>query len=306
MAEIILHHYGKSTFAAKARAVLGFKNLAWRSVIIPDRMPKPDLMPLTGGYRSTPVMQIGADVYCDTQRIIGELERRHPEPTLFPDHAEGLAWAMSFWTDKTLYTTVVGMVFGANADKLDAGYVADRVAHRGGQLDIAKLKAEVAQNRAQAMAQFDWVEKMLADGRDFVLGTRPGLADIDIYFVVWLVRALYPTPTEVLAPFPRLGAWADRVAAFGEGRPRAMTAEDALEVARTSHPEAPARAQGDALIGIAPGDAVTVVPDDKGRVAVSGRLLTCDRQAIALRRFDERLGEVVVHFPRAGFQVFAG
>ena len=30
-------------------------------------MPRPDLMPMTGGYRRTPVMQIGADIYCDTQ-----------------------------------------------------------------------------------------------------------------------------------------------------------------------------------------------------------------------------------------------
>ena len=91
MPEIIYHHYPKSTFAQKVRTVFGFKGLAWRSVIIPDRMPKPDLMPLTGGYRSTPVIQIGADVYCDTQCIICELERRFPEPTLFPGGREGLA-----------------------------------------------------------------------------------------------------------------------------------------------------------------------------------------------------------------------
>ena len=41
-------------------------------------MPKPDLMPLTGGYRKTPVLQIGADIYCDTQLIMLELERRAP------------------------------------------------------------------------------------------------------------------------------------------------------------------------------------------------------------------------------------
>ncbi len=43
------------------RVAFGIKGLAWKSVIIPRILPKPDLMPLTGGYRKTPVLQIGAD-----------------------------------------------------------------------------------------------------------------------------------------------------------------------------------------------------------------------------------------------------
>jgi glutathione S-transferase len=35
-------------------------------------------MPLTGGYRKTPVLQIDADIYCDTQLILREIERRAP------------------------------------------------------------------------------------------------------------------------------------------------------------------------------------------------------------------------------------
>ena len=58
--EIILHHYDGSPYSEKIRLLLGMKGLAWRSVQIPVIMPKPDLMPLTGGYRRTPVMQIGA------------------------------------------------------------------------------------------------------------------------------------------------------------------------------------------------------------------------------------------------------
>jgi len=62
MSEVILHHYPMSPYAEKTRRALGIKKLAWRSVTIPVIMPKPDLMPLTGGYRKTPVMQIGADI----------------------------------------------------------------------------------------------------------------------------------------------------------------------------------------------------------------------------------------------------
>jgi glutathione S-transferase len=90
---IILHHFDQSPFSEKVRIVFGLKNIAWTSVRISRIMPRPDLMPLTGGYRRTPVMQIGADIYCDTQCIIRELERRFPEPTLYPDGSEGVAWA---------------------------------------------------------------------------------------------------------------------------------------------------------------------------------------------------------------------
>jgi len=78
MTDMILHHYETSPYAEKVRLGLGLKGLAWASVEIPVIMPKPDLTALTGGYRKTPVLQIGADVYCDSQLIMRELERRHP------------------------------------------------------------------------------------------------------------------------------------------------------------------------------------------------------------------------------------
>src|SRR5476651_1147205 len=94
---IILHHFDQSPFSAKIRIVFGLKNIAWTSVRISRIMPPPHLMPLTGGYRRTPVMQIVADIYCDTQCIFREIERRFPEPSLFPDGPEGVAWATAMW-----------------------------------------------------------------------------------------------------------------------------------------------------------------------------------------------------------------
>src|SRR5271163_2053304 len=84
MTDIILHHYKTSPYSEKVRLGLGLKGLTWASVEIPIIMPKPDLTALTGGYRKTPVMQIGADIYCDSQWIMRELERRHPTPSFYP------------------------------------------------------------------------------------------------------------------------------------------------------------------------------------------------------------------------------
>ena len=70
MSEFILHHYWPSPFAQKIRLAFGLAGVEWNSVEIPRIPPKPNLMPLTAGYRLTPVLQIGADVYCYTQNII--------------------------------------------------------------------------------------------------------------------------------------------------------------------------------------------------------------------------------------------
>jgi glutathione S-transferase len=50
--EIILHHYVSSPFSEKVRVALGIKQLAWRAVEQPVIMPKPDLIPLTGGSQN--------------------------------------------------------------------------------------------------------------------------------------------------------------------------------------------------------------------------------------------------------------
>ncbi len=63
MTDIILHHYDTSPYAEKVRTGLGLKRLAWASVKLPVIMPKPNLTALTGGYRKTPVLQIGADIH---------------------------------------------------------------------------------------------------------------------------------------------------------------------------------------------------------------------------------------------------
>ena len=125
MSELILHHFDWSPFAEKARLALGLKGLAWRSVQIPMIMPKPDLIALTGGYRKTPVLQIGADIYCDTRLIARELERRHPKPTLFPDGDVGVSLALSHWSDTAFFEPGAGLSMALAREVPDA-VIADR------------------------------------------------------------------------------------------------------------------------------------------------------------------------------------
>src|SRR5690348_16998844 len=96
MTDIILHHYDTSPYSEKVRLGFGLKGLAWASVELPQIMPKPNLTALTGGYRKTPVLQIGADIYCDSQLIMRELERRYPTPSFYPA-GRGAADALAWW-----------------------------------------------------------------------------------------------------------------------------------------------------------------------------------------------------------------
>ena len=107
MADLILHHYATSPFSEKLRLILGYKKLAWKSVIIPQIAPKPDLVALTGGYRRTPVLQIGADIYCDTALICDVLEHLAPLPSIYPEPGKGLSRLVAQWADSTLFWTVI-------------------------------------------------------------------------------------------------------------------------------------------------------------------------------------------------------
>ena len=108
MSDLILHHYPTSPFSEKVRLILGYKQLSWQSVIIPRIMPKPDVLALTGGYRRTPFLQIGADIYCDTALICEVLEQRAPTPSLFPDGVKGVARVLAQWADGTLFWAAMG------------------------------------------------------------------------------------------------------------------------------------------------------------------------------------------------------
>ena len=307
MTAIILHNYPQSPVSEKVRVGLGIKGLSWASVEIPRIPPKPLLLALTGGYRRTPVMQIGADVYCDSQCILREIERRHPEPTFYPGGAAGMAWGVSRWTDGELFTQVIKLVLGAAGDTLPADFAKDR-----GRLylgpdwakGLERAQADLPHIAAQIRGQFGWIDQRLAAGRRFMLGDAPGLPDALAYHLVWFVRGRWPDGPGFLTQFPALEAWEARVRAIGHGTVGAMSAEDALAVARAARPETPEAADPGDPQGLTPGMKVTIVPDfDGGEEAVAGRVRAVDRETIAVLREDPQAGRVCVHFPRVGYRV---
>jgi glutathione S-transferase len=242
---IILHHYDISPYSEKVRLGLGLKGLAWASVEIPVIMPKPDLTALTGGYRKAPVLQIGADIYCDTQLIMRELERRHPSPSFYPA-GRGAADALAWWAEKTMFSPAAGVFFAKKPDALPEGFLEDRAKFSGRNIDPAAMMAAVPYLLDQLRAHFHWLDQMMADGRLFLQGSAVGLADLAAYHPIWFLQRNFGPAAAPLGGFPRLLSWAERVAAIGHGERRPMTSQEALAVASaatssTAHRRRPRR-----------------------------------------------------------------
>lgn len=300
--EIILHHYDVSPFSEKIRLIFGLKGIGWKSVLIPPVMPKPDLMPLTGGYRKTPVMQVGADVYCDTQLIADELERRFPHASLFPG-GHGLHRPASMWADRTWFAVTAGLVFGANCDAIPDEFLKDRSEFSGRPLDREMLKRGVGPMRVQWAAHAGWIDEALSDGRAYLTGGACGLADISAFMNVWFLTRLCPSEAGLAERLPRLAAWAARMSEIGHGVRTEMSAAEALDVAAGASPAGGEETWADDPSGLRPGDRIAVMPDDTGRVPVTGTYMRGDARKVVLRRHDERVGEVALHLPRAGFLI---
>ena len=183
MTELILHHYDGSPFSEKLRLIFGFKPMPWASVKVPVIMPKPDVVALTGGYRKTPIAQIGADVYCDTARIARLIEQHAPTPTLYPASAP-LAPIVAQWADSTLFWTVIpytmqpaglAQIFAGLPPEVLKAFAADRAPFTAGM-----KRQSVADATANLTGDVAALDAQLADGRPWLMGADASIADFSV------------------------------------------------------------------------------------------------------------------------------
>jgi len=307
MSELILHHYANSPFSQKVRWVLGLKGLDWLSVTVPVMMPKPDVLALTGGYRRTPFLQIGADIYCDTALMCRVIDALAPQPPLFPAGVAGQAAMLAQWADGPLFWAAVpltlqlggptGILPDATPEFLKA-FAADRAAMSAGLRRAGPHDA-----RAHVASYFGWLEQMLADGRRFLLGNAPSVADMAAAQSIWFVRLSPAVAAQLLSPYPQLVAWYERVEAFGNGRSQPLSSTEAL--GRSAAARGHTACQVMPGLGFEAGAEVSVNALDYGADPVAGRLVGLSVDEVVVARDDERAGRVRVHFPRIGYQIKA-
>ncbi|MFC6198520.1 glutathione S-transferase family protein [Ponticaulis profundi] len=306
---ILLHQYDTSPFSEKVRLALRLKNLAWGKVDIPVIMPKPDLMPLTGGYRRTPVMQIGADVFCDSALILREIERRFPNPSLTNGGHEGVHAMMGTWADRQWFNASVAVIFGEIGDNVPEDFKKDRTELSGRPFDTEALKAAAPMMRDQWRAHLSWVEERLEAGRStgngqWLIGSKPGLADVHAHMNIWFAMSAIPDfAKECLRETPRTQDWFDRLSDIKGQRADVIESSAALELAKHAAPRLLAASVGTEPQGLLPGDLVAVAPDDYGQNWVEGELVSAGPNRITLQKVKNALDNLHIHFPRAGFLV---
>lgn len=309
MNDLILHHYASSPFSEKIRLILGYKKLPWKSVTVPPILPKPDVVALTGGYRRTPFLQVGADIYCDTALICDVLEHVRPEPTLYPPHLKGVCRIFAQWADHSLFWAAMAYnlqprgaahVFAKAPPDAAKAFSEDRKAMSG---NLVRLRPGDATS-----AYRSYLRRIanMVDEHDFLFGMEPCVADFAAYHGIWYTRNQVPVLADILNTTPSVGEWANRMEAIGHGTPTKLTSADAIAIAKAAEPEGKganllidSAFQDDHNIPL--GTLVTITPESFGNEPTEGELVAATRTHYTLRREDARAGVVHVHFPRIGY-----
>jgi glutathione S-transferase len=309
MNDLILHHYASSPFSEKIRLILGYKKLPWKSVLVPPIMPKPDVVALTGGYRKTPVLQVGADIYCDTALICDVLEHVRPEPTLYPPHLKGVCRIFAQWADTALFWAAMGY----NLQPRGAAHVFAKAppdAAKAFSEDRKAMSANLVRLRpGDATSSYrSYLRRIanMADEHDFLFGMEPCVADFAAYHGIWYTRTQVPLLADILNATPSVNEWAQRMEGTGHGLMTRLMPPDAIAIAAAADPQP---AGSNLLIdsafqddhGIPLGTRVTITPETFGSEATEGDLIAATRTHYSLRREDARAGLVHVHFPRIGY-----
>jgi glutathione S-transferase len=297
--DIILHHYDTSPFAELIRAALGLKGLTWHSVLIPSMMPKPDLVELTGGYARTPVMQIGADIYCDTAAILNALESLYPSPSLYPAPLGPIHRMIAAWAGAGQFAAHVGAAMrNVPQGALPPGFAEDRKQRFVG-FDFEAMPRFAPHLETQCLAGTSWIETTLADGRPFIGGDVAGHGDLALYANSWFLKVM-PFAADFAARIfaaPHFAAWYGRMLGFGHGTRIESDSTAAINVAKAAEP---ASFVGTVEPGFEIGQSVVVQTEQSGDAPVAGTLLHSGSDGIIIKRGSAKAGALNIHFPRLG------
>ena len=305
---IILHHYYESMYSEKVRLLLGYKNSNYLSVVTSPVMPRPELTPLTGGYRRIPVMQIGADIYCDSRVICRKIDQLYPENPIYSQQLSASMDGYCNWLETSLFRAAIALRFQPSAiasEPLFAGDLTPELFWK----DRAELSAGSSRTRVPldlAEQQFNEhlhrLEEQFSSCGDFLFGEKPMIADFSLYHVLWLVAEREPL-ANYFADFPALMAWYHRMAAFGHGRSNEISAQRAYQDAVSATPEP---LPGVTKVEILAGAPVSVFLDDAGDRRITGVLRHLQGGHIAIARNSPELGDTCIHLPTDGLKIEIG
>ncbi|MEN3258657.1 glutathione S-transferase N-terminal domain-containing protein [Sodalis endosymbiont of Spalangia cameroni] len=300
--KIILHHYAISPYSTKVRVILGLKQIRWYACNQPGLMPKDDLITLTGGYRRIPILQIGADLFFDSNLIIHEVERRFPTPTVFGGSGPGVGLGFAPWPDAILML-IAHLLYGGDRDSTPE-YRADRSALLGMDFDVDAMARAWPANAEKLRLHLALLAAQLADGRPFITGNAPDIIDAAFYGLIEYMYCGKGKTAALVNAFPIIKTWTTRMRLIGQGERREISAAKTLAIAKAATPRYAVETPSHLLPHEpAPGDRVSVKYYDNNTPVLYGTLMHISPYRVAILRDDATLGPIMLHMPRTLGQI---
>lgn len=304
MPDLILHHYWPSPFAHKIRLALGLSGVAWRSVEIPRVPPKPLLMPLTAGYRRTPVLQSGADVYCDTQNIVRALTAITDNHQLLPTDLSGKILAFTDWADGAVFNLAARVVLTSALDTAPPEFIQDRGGlYFGPNWTPEGLRSQLPGVILQLAAHLNSIDSGLGAQGGF-MSNDLSYADVTIAYLAWFIRGRWDQGPEFLQQFANIERIEREVHEAVREVYEDLSAEDALKIASNSESQSPSGVTKQCGVTLRQGKQIAIKPQaETSDPPVVGRLRYLDRVRVSIDHHAPEVGDVVVHLPVAGYQI---
>ena len=304
MPDLILHHYWPSPFAHKIRLALGLSGVAWRSVEIPRVPPKPLLMPLTAGYRRTPVLQSGADVYCDTQNIVRALTAITDNQQLLPTDLSGKILAFTDWADGAVFNLAARVVLTSALDTAPPEFIQDRGGlYFGPNWTPEGLRSQLPGVILQLAAHLNSIDSGLGAQGGF-MSNDLSYADVTIAYLAWFIRGRWDQGPEFLQQFANIERIEREVHEAVREVYEDLSAEDALKIASNSESQSPSGVTKQCGVTLRQGMQIAIKPQaETSDPPVVGRLRYLDRVRVSIDHHAPEVGDVVVHLPVAGYQI---
>ena len=303
----ILHHYPQSPVAEKIRMTFGIMSLEWQSVQIPRIPPKPLLMPLTGGYRRTPVLQIGADIFCDSQAIALQLGLHSSHTPAFRPSNKAYELIFGNFGETILFSLTVRVVLTTSMGVAAEEFIKDR-----GSLyfepgwTVQEMKDSLSSILLQLQSAFDLIDRHLQKNGPFMNGNSPSYADAVVQHCVWFLCGRWEGGNDFIKSFNALCKQRELITSLGHGKSHDISAKQALEIANGHFSKAPIGIKTTQTGGLIKGQKVKIRPNgNTSDPDVRGTLRYLDKTKIVIDHAHEDVGEVAIHFPILGYQILA-
>ena len=182
--EPILFLWALSAWASKVTAYLALRGIPHSRCEQPITQPRPDIAALGVNYRRIPLLSMGRDIYCDTLLIMEKLEEWYPADKykkISADNPTELALErlLEKWTDVVVFKPAAAVIPTSLDLMKDPNFQKDREALWGRKWTQEAQDALRPPALADMRANFDFLETVLSDGREWILeGDGPKLADI--------------------------------------------------------------------------------------------------------------------------------